>query len=121
MLNYILLILSIAVNIAMAAYHAKLIKAGKPIKHGYWGGSYVIFVASCFYFGNSWQLIICQLLARKVFFDVALNLFRGLPMFHVSTTTTSIIDKIHNRFFGKRSEIYLFIYLMVLIMLSISL
>jgi hypothetical protein len=105
----------------MAAYHAKLIKAGKPIKHGYWGGGYLLFVATCYFIGHSWQLVICQLLARKVFFDVGLNLFRGLPMFYVSTTTTSIIDKLHNRLFGKRSEIYLLIYLMILIMLSISL
>jgi hypothetical protein len=105
----------------MAAYHAKLIKAGKPIKHGYWGGSYLLFVATCYFIGYSWQLVICQILARKVFFDVALNLFRGLPMFYVSTTTTSVIDKLHNRLFGKRSEIYILIYLMALVMLSISL
>lgn len=100
----------IAFNIWMAHYHAGLIKKGVTPKHGLWGLSYAVLLAAACILTKSWLLAIAGVLIRKVVFDISLNLFRGLPMFYVSNSTTSIIDKVHNKIFGKRSEVYLTLY-----------
>ena len=98
------------VNIAMAAYHAKLFKQDKTVNHGLWGGAYLVVAAWLSLWIHSWWLFILSLFIRKVVFDLSLNLFRGLPLFYVSTETTSLIDKFHYKLFGKNSELYMAIY-----------
>lgn len=115
---YVAEIFLLLCNLAMAAYHAKLIKNGKPIKHGLWGGGYLAVAVAVSIWQQSWILFVCSLLIRKVFFDLALNFFRGLPLFYVSSSTTSILDKLHNKVFGKRSEIYMAIYFIAIIILN---
>ena len=106
----------IFLNIGMAKYHAYLIKSERKIKHGLWGGGYVIVCLALAWYFKSWVFFVAACLQRKVFFDLSLNLFRNLPLFYVSTTTTSIIDKWHYQLFGKRSEIYMIIYLLLWIL-----
>lgn len=107
---YIAEIFLAAFNIWMASVHSKLIKKGITPKHGWWGLSYAAALALFCILNKSWLLVIAGALIRKIVFDISLNLFRGLPVFYVSSSSTSIIDKIHNNIFGKRSEIYMAIY-----------
>lgn len=118
-MNQIAAILLAGINIAMACYHASLIKKGKYIKHGWWGLLYLILAGAASYFNHSWLLAVDSLFIRKFFFDVSLNLFRGKPFFYVSTSTTSLIDKFHNKVFGNRSEVYLTLYLGIVVILTV--
>lgn len=111
-------ILFVILNLGMAEYHAYLIKEERPIRHGWWGFLYLVASASASICEKSFLLFVCLLLIRKVFFDISLNLFRGLPTFYVSKVTTSLIDKLHNKIFGKWSELYMAIYLITLIILN---
>lgn len=111
----------IIINVVMAAYHASLINQGRPIKHGWWGAGYLALAVLLSLLNNSWLLFVDLLLIRKVFFDLSLNLFRGKPLFYVSSTTTSIIDRVHNKIFGNRSEIYMIVYLIASIIITILL
>ncbi len=106
-------ILLIIINVGMAGHHAYLISEGKKIQHGWWGLLYFAAAAAFAYLSHSWELLVCSLFVRKVFFDLSLNLFRGKPLFYVSSSTTSIIDKFHNKIFGNKSEIYMALYLAV--------
>ncbi|HEY4207967.1 MAG TPA: hypothetical protein VGM31_14185 [Puia sp.] len=114
----------ILLTIAIAYWHSRLIKSGRPIKHGLWA-----FVAGVLIAGATWwvwpdlsdlQLVLyatAQGCARLVVFNVSLNLFRGLSWKYVSTTTTSVIDQLEGRLFGGRvwiSEIMLTIIFIIL-------
>ena len=107
------------VNILMAFYHSTLIKKSIKIRHGLWGGAYLVAVGLVSFFGNSWELAVCLLALRKWSFDISLNLFRDLPTFYVSKKPASIIDKVHNYLFGKRSEVYMAVYFVVTVMLAL--
>lgn len=99
----------IAFNIWMARYHSRLLKKDKKIKHGLWGGLYLLVAGGlslCF----GWWFFLSTLLLRKFLFDTALNLYNGRAIFFVSKETTSIIDRVHYWAFGLHSEIYQFIY-----------
>jgi hypothetical protein len=109
----------IGVNILMAWWHARLLKQSRPIKHGWWGLSYLILTAFLAYLSGSVLLAVNSLFIRKVFFDTALNLFNGRAIFFVSKETTSLIDRVHYWAFGMHSEIYMTIYLMVSVILTI--
>ena len=89
-----------AINIALGWWHARLIKQNRPIKHGWWGLGYVVAAGVVTFLLKDWILFILLLLIRKVVFDLSLNIFRGLPPFHVSLTTTSILDKLQRKIFG---------------------
>lgn len=118
---YVAEILVLLLNVAMAWHHASLIKEGRPIKHGWWGLLYFVVVSPIFFYYKSVLIFICVCLIRKIFFDISLNLFRELPTFYVSRTTTSLIDKLHNKLFGYTSEVYMFVYLFILIILNLFL
>lgn len=112
-------ILLLGINLLMALRHAHIIEVEhKTPKHGWWGLLYVSITAILCLLFHSWVLALCAALLRKVSFDLALNLFRGKPLFYVSGSTTSIIDKFHNKIFGKRSELYMAIYAVALIFLN---
>ena len=105
-------------NLIMAGLHAEMIKKGKKIKHGLWGGGYVLAVFVLTYFVKSWELAVCLLVLRKWSFDIALNVFRGKPTFYVSASPASIIDKVHNKIFGLNSIPYMVFYFIATIVLT---
>ena len=110
-MTFLFAALIIAYNIITAWWHSVLIKQGRRIYHGWWATAYLLLIGIlCVVSGSGW-LAIFSLLIRKPVFDVALNLFRDLPMFYVSSDPDSLIDDIHYSLFEKRSEIYLLIYL----------
>lgn len=119
------LILLFVGNILMAYYHSRVIKNHKKVKHWLWGGLYfVVSVALALHF-KSWVFLGCSLIQRIPIFNSALNLFRGKPLFYVSTAPEgkslwycldhdiSIIDWIHYKVFGKHAELYSIIYLLL--------
>tara|TARA_R110000868_G_scaffold29391_2_gene109256 strand:+ start:950 stop:1330 length:381 start_codon:yes stop_codon:yes gene_type:complete len=114
-------VLLVLVNIAMAWWHSELIKDSKPIKHGLWGAGYLLLAGAFAVFNHSWILFIASLFIRKVFFDLMLNSFRGLPLFYVSKSPKSIIDKLHLKLFSSNSELYMTIYFLVIIVINIYL
>lgn len=116
---YIAEILLLLGNIAMAAYHADLIKDEKKINHAFWGGLYLAVAVLFSWLNHSWILFVCSLLIRKVVFDLSLNLFLGRQLFYVSTETTSVIDRLHYKLFGKKSELYMSIYFLITIILNV--
>jgi hypothetical protein len=116
---YIALSLLILANITMAWLHAEKIEDGEKIEHGWWSLGYLVFAGLVSYLLSSWWLLVDSFLIRKVVFDTGLNLFRGKPLFYVSASTTSIIDRIHYKLFGDRSEIYMIVYLMGIVFISI--
>lgn len=98
MVNFIIQLIFLIGNIAMAWYHAKLIKDHMPIYHGWWSGGYLLAViVVCYLF--SWWYWPVLLLLRGVVFSPALSLFRGLPINYISTRTTSLIDQFENMIF----------------------
>lgn len=115
---YIIEILIIAINVTMAWHHSNLIADEKKIYHGWWGLAYFVFVCFAAWLGKSWVLLALSFPLRKVVFDLSLNLFRGLPLFYVSTKTTSLIDQLHNYIFGKKSEYYMFFYVVIIVILN---
>ncbi len=112
-------ILLIAVNVWMAWYHSRLIQKGIRIKHGFWAAGWLIFSTLLSIVLQSWVLMVASLFIRKVVFDLSLNLFREKPLFYVSSSTTSIIDRVHNWLFGNRGEIYYPIYFVSIILINI--
>lgn len=109
----------VAINIIMAFHHHLMMQDGERIKHGWWGALYLSFAGLAGLLTNSWLLFVNSLFIRKVVFDTALNLFNHRPLFFVSTETTSIIDKLHYKIFKKNSELYMSIYFIVIIALTI--
>jgi len=107
------------INVIMAWHHAYLIRSGRKILHGLWGGGYVIAVAwlAWFHYG-SWELLVCLLFLRKWSFDLSLNLLREKPLFYVSSKPASIIDKAHNAIFGLNSAPYMIFYIAATIILT---
>lgn len=116
----IALFLFLGVNILMAAIHAEMIKDGERIRHGLWGGGYLLLAGIVSWFGGNVMTFITLLIMRKVIFDLSLNLFRGLPLFYVSKKPDSIVDKFHYWAFKDHAELYYIIYFIALIVLSLA-
>jgi hypothetical protein len=114
-MTYISEILLVIVNIAMAYYHSTIFKKGKKVKHGWWGAAYLGLAGLLSFLSNSWVLFILCFPIRKVVFDLSLNAFIGRQLFFVSTETDSILDKLHYKLFGKKSEIYMAIYALLIL------
>lgn len=117
-MSHIAVFLMVFVNLGMAWHHANLIQDGRPIRHGWWGLAYVLLAALMAWINGSWLLFMDLCLVRKVVFDLSLNTMRGLPLFYVSRTTTSIIDRVHYRLFGLNSKPYMAVYFMLIIILT---
>lgn len=99
----------IVLSVAMAAWHAHLIKQQRPIYHGLWSLVYLAGVA-----GATWWIcpvssvskvilfIFAQGCSHLAVFNISLNWFRGLPWTYTSPTSGSILDKIEIKLFGTR-------------------
>lgn len=96
------------ISVLMAWWHARLIKANRPIVHWAWAGLFCLIVASDTYLiydelGTWWLVFVfflANLLLRTVVFNLFLNHFRGLSLFYFSTETTSKDDQAENWLFA---------------------
>jgi hypothetical protein len=117
----ILLALFTCINIALARYDAWKIKHNKWIYHGINAMVYLILLIYPYILTKDWLFIIGLLSLRRIVFDTALNLFRGLRFDYISSTTTSIIDRLSYKFQAKYGYIPYYGMFFILIMLSIFL
>lgn len=107
---------------------AKRIKSGKHIYHGLNGGI-TIAIAALFWWLADWKAGFAILFIHKVFFDTALNYFRGLGIDYVSPEVKSypdirmafqkgkVIDYIEYRIFGNSSVVPKILYCLFIIVL----
>ena len=119
LLKILILILFFFINVALAKYDSIRIKEQKRIYHGVNATVYLLIMAVVFCFLKSYSFLIALLAERRIVFDTALNLFRGLRFDYISSTTTSIIDRISYKFQAKYG--YFVYYLIFLIVIVISL
>ena len=117
----LIVILFVGVNIAHAYHDAKRIKAQKRIYHGLNGLFYILLLAPTYIYPKEWLFVIGLLSLRRIVFDTALNLFRGLRFDYISSTTTSIIDRLSYKFQAKFGYIPYYGMFFILIILSILL
>lgn len=123
-MSYIILIIFMVINIGMARYESFLRKRDiqngttGAIKHWFWACVYIGLCVSAFFISDKNYFLLAALITvRKPVFDISFNLFNGLPAFMVSTTTSSIIDKINNSLFHGNAKLYQSIYAGITIVL----
>ncbi len=80
------------VNVAIAAYQARLFADGKTINHFVWGAAVAALACATWLWFHSWQLILALLLQRLVVFNTSLNLLRGKYFFYLGTA--SVLDRL---------------------------
>ena len=117
------LLIVLPLTILMAWWHHWLINKGRKIQHGWWALVACGFIGAAIWwrwhtlqFIWYWFALAC-LCGRLVVFNISLNLFRHYSPFYISPTTTSILDKIEMRAFGKRvwlAEAVMFLLFMTL-------
>jgi hypothetical protein len=117
----ILLAIFTLINIALAKYDAWKIKHNKWIYHGINAVVYLILLIYPYILTKDWFFMIGLLSLRRIVFDTALNLFRGLRFDYISATTTSVIDRLSYSFQAKYGYIPYYGMFFILIMLSIFL
>ena len=105
-------ILVFPVNIGMAWWHSRLINGESMIKHGWWASLYASLIAIAAYLVMNelpqWHLlafVAACLAGRLPVFNISLNLFRRLKWDYMSPTSTSIVDKITLRLFGRNARV----------------
>jgi len=113
LINTLILILFIGINVGLARYDAYRIKNNIRIRHAInsiiYAGLMIPFI--------KWLTItkvLGILLLRIPIFNTSLNIFRGRPADYLSTTTTSIIDQIMNKYIEKIGYWFYNIILLVL-------
>ncbi|MHA4844401.1 hypothetical protein ACX0G7_09565 [Flavitalea antarctica] len=112
-------LLFVLINIAMAWYHAKLIRENKPIVHSLWAAGYLAAVVIATIITKDIILFVLLFVERKLVFDIALNVFRGKPPFWISETTTSVIDRIQDMFFDYNGKTWAVIYIGAIVVLNV--
>jgi len=117
----LIVILFIAINIALAKYDSWRIARHKRIYHGINAVVYLILLIYPYIVTKDWFFIIALLSLRRIVFDTALNLFRGLRFDYISSTTTSIIDRLSYKFQAKYGYVPYYSMFFILIILSILL
>jgi hypothetical protein len=119
LLKILILILFFFINIGLAKYDSIRIKKQKRIYHGINAAVYLVMMVVVFYFLRSYSFFIALLAERRIVFDTALNLFRGLRFDYISSSTTSIIDRVSYNFQAKHG--YFVYYLIFLITIVVCL
>jgi hypothetical protein len=94
LLKLLIALVYAGLNILHAKYDAIRISQHKRIYHGINGLVHVILVGIVYLFIKDLFFTIGLLALRRIVFDTALNLFRGLRFDYISSTTTSIIDRL---------------------------
>lgn len=118
LLKVIFVVLYSFLNILLANHDAVKIFQHKKIEHGINALVYLALILPAGYLTNSWIFLIGLLALRRIVFDTALNLLRGLPFDYISSTTTSVIDRLSYKFQARFG--YLTYYGIFAIMLIIS-
>lgn len=106
-----IIVIAVFLNIVNAVIDWYRIKKNIRIDHRINAGVYtVLCVVACLLFTNLWY-VIPMLLIRPVVFDPLLNILRKLNPFHVSMTTTSVIDKWEVKLLGTNGFLHWIVWL----------
>ncbi len=84
-------LLYIPIAILRAWIDAKRIKGGKRIYHGI-NGAITLACAALVFWLADWKVALSLLFITRVFFDVSLNLFRGLGIDYISPEVVRYIS-----------------------------
>lgn len=107
-----IIVIAVFLNLAHAMIDAyRISKSKKDIVH--WPGAAIylsLCLLSAYVFANVWY-VIPMLFIRPVVFDPLLNMFRSLNPFHVSMSTTSVIDKYEVRLLGTNGFVHWLVWL----------
>ncbi len=103
--------------VAFAWLNSFLIKKGKRIYHALNGLLHITAAVAGWYFWG-WQIGLAILFVARLFFDVALNIFRGLPIDYISANPKSIIDKLEKKIFNNDGIMPKLIYLAIIILIQ---
>jgi len=117
----IILAIFIVINIALAKYDSWKIANHKWIYHGVNAVVYLLLLIYPYILTKDWFFVIALLSLRRIVFDTALNLFRGLRFDYISSTTTSTIDRLSYKFQAKYGYFVYYGMFLILIILSILL
>jgi hypothetical protein len=100
------------------ANHRAIDKANEHILHAINGTFHLVI---CGYFGIqlNWMVGVAMLFEGRLFFDVALNLFRKLGIGYVPKSPKSIFDKLEKYVFKGNGIIPKIIYAAIVIVLNI--
>jgi hypothetical protein len=121
LLKLLISILYAGLNILHAKHDAWRIFDGRRIYHGINGLVHVMLVGIVLIYTKEWFFAIGLLSLRRIVFDTALNIFRGLRFDYISASTTSIIDRISYRFQKQYGYVIYYGMFFLLVLLSIIL
>jgi hypothetical protein len=107
------------INIALAKYDSWRIANHKRVYHGVNALVYLLLLIYPYILTKDWFFMIALLSLRRIVFDTALNLFRGLRFDYISSTTTSVIDRLSYDFQAKYGYFVYYGMFFILIILSI--
>lgn len=94
----IIAIIYVGLNILHAKHDAWRIFDGRRIYHGINGLVHIVILIPVYFYTRDWFFVIGLLSIRRIVFDTALNIFRGLRFDYISSSTTSIIDRLSYNF-----------------------
>lgn len=121
LLKVIFVILYGFLNILLANHDALKISRHQKIEHGINALVYLALILPAGYLTNSWIFLIGLLALRRIVFDTALNLIRGLKFNYISKTTTSIIDRLSYNIQAKYGYLPYYGVFAIIVILSIFL
>ena len=117
LIKLLLLFVYALINILHAKYDAWRIANKLVVYHGINGAVHVALMIPVWIITKDWFFITGMLALRRIVFDTALNMFRGLRFDYISSTTTSIIDRLSYNFQRKYGYIpYYGIFLLIVIL-----
>jgi hypothetical protein len=102
-----------------ANHDAVRISKHKRIYHGINGLIHVTLVGVVYLFMKDLFFVIGLLALRRIVFDTTLNIYRGLPFDYISSTTTSIIDRLSYNFQKRYGYVVYYGIFFVILLLSI--
>jgi hypothetical protein len=117
----ILVLVFTGIYTLLAAFDAGRIKSNKKIYHGINGLVTLLVTLPVYLIVNQWFFIIGLLALRRIVFDTALNIFRGLSFDYISSNTTSIIDRLSYRFQAKYGYVAYYGIFLLIVLFSILL
>jgi hypothetical protein len=106
------------VCIALAYVNYRIIIADKRVYHALNGLVHIACWITVYLITRNWVLVAILPFIARLFFDVMLNLMRGLPINYVPKNPKSIADKVEKQVFGQDGLTPKAIYLAIIIILN---
>lgn len=118
-MDIILQVCYIGFCLLLAYYNAMLIKQGRRILHALNAVGHLLLWAAVYLISKDLVLLAILPFIGRLFFDVALNLFRGLDLSYVPDDPRSVIDSAEKLFFDDDGFTPKIIYAFAILMLNV--